>query len=206
MYQVMRIHYNDVIMGTIASQITSLAIVYSIVYSGAGQSKHQSSASLAFVRRIHQGPVNSPRKWPVPRKMFPFNDVIMHVFPGNKSIFYQLIFVMKLKALFEITVTPGHWNVPGSWGSFSRKMKINLYRTVNIMATDGLATGGQSLGISSNDTASFWQSTVNSPVKSPMNSRLSLFYYHFLFPSAPPFKGEWRGKRRHDSNNSGTRL
>ena len=42
-------HYDDVIMATIASQITSLTIVYSAVYSGADQSKHQSSASLAFV-------------------------------------------------------------------------------------------------------------------------------------------------------------
>ena len=64
-------------MGAIASQITSLTIVYSIVYSDADQRKHQSSASLAFVRGIHRGPVNSPHKWPVTRKMFPFHDVIM---------------------------------------------------------------------------------------------------------------------------------
>ena len=44
------------ITGAIASQITSLTIVYSIVYSDADQSKHQSSASLAFVRGIHRGP------------------------------------------------------------------------------------------------------------------------------------------------------
>ena len=70
-------HYNDVIMGAVASQITSLTIVYSTVDSDADQRKHQSSASLAFVRRIHRGPVNSPHKWPVTRKMFPFDDVIM---------------------------------------------------------------------------------------------------------------------------------
>ena len=70
-------HYNDVIMTTMASQITSLMIVYSIVYSDADQSKHQRSASLAFVRGIHRGPVISPHKWPVTRKMFPFDDVIM---------------------------------------------------------------------------------------------------------------------------------
>ena len=70
-------HYDDVKMGAIASQITSLTIVYSTVYSGADQSKHQSSASLAFVWGIHRGPVNSPHKWPVTRKMFPFDDVIM---------------------------------------------------------------------------------------------------------------------------------
>ena len=64
-------------MGAVASQITSLTIVYSTVDSDADQSKHQSSASLAFVRGIHRGPMNFPHKWPVTRKMFPFDDVIM---------------------------------------------------------------------------------------------------------------------------------
>ena len=72
-------HYNDVIMGAIACQITSLTIVYSIVYWDADQRKHQSSASLAFVRRIHRWPVNSPHKWPVARKIFSFDDVIMMI-------------------------------------------------------------------------------------------------------------------------------
>ena len=66
-------------MTTLASQITSLAIVYSIAYSDADQRKHQSPASLAFVRGIHRGPVNSPHKGPVTRKMFPFDDVIMRM-------------------------------------------------------------------------------------------------------------------------------
>ena len=70
-------HYNDVIMGAIASQITSLTIVYSTFYSDADQRKHQSSASLAFVPGIHWGLVNSLREWPVTRKMFRFDDVIM---------------------------------------------------------------------------------------------------------------------------------
>ena len=64
-------------MGAMAPQITSCMIVYSIVYSDADQRKHQSSTSLAFVQGIHRGPVNSPHKWPVTRKMFPFDDVIM---------------------------------------------------------------------------------------------------------------------------------
>ena len=71
-------------MGANASQITCLRIVYLIVYSGADQRKHQSSASLAFVRGIHRWPVSSPHKWPVTRKMFPFDDVIMGV-PGQQS-------------------------------------------------------------------------------------------------------------------------
>ena len=64
-------------MGAIASQITSLPIVYSTLYSDADQRKHQSSAWLAFVWGIHRGSVNSPHKWSVTRKMFPFDDVIM---------------------------------------------------------------------------------------------------------------------------------
>ena len=74
------IHYSDVINGAIASQITSLTIVYLTVYSDADQRKHQSSAWLVFVWGIHQGPVNSPHKWPVTRRMFPFDDVIMSPF------------------------------------------------------------------------------------------------------------------------------
>ena len=45
---------NDVIIGAMASQITSLTIVYSTVYPGADQSKHQNSASLVFVMGIHR--------------------------------------------------------------------------------------------------------------------------------------------------------
>ena len=70
-------------MGAIESQITSLTIVYSTVYSDADQRKHQSSASLAFVRGIHRGPVNSPHKWPVTGKMCPFDDVIMSLSCGG---------------------------------------------------------------------------------------------------------------------------
>ena len=74
-------HYNDIIMGAIASQLTSLTIVYSIVYSDTDQRKHQSSASLALVQGIHRGPVTSPHKWLITWKMFPFDDVIMFDVP-----------------------------------------------------------------------------------------------------------------------------
>ena len=53
-------------MTTMVSQITSIMVVYSTVYSDADQRKHQSS-----------GPVNSPHKGPVARKMLSFDDVIM---------------------------------------------------------------------------------------------------------------------------------
>ena len=78
-------HYNDVIMGSMPSQITSLTIVYSTVYSAADQRKHESSASPAFVQGIHRGPVNFPHKRPVTRKMFPFNGVIM-ILLGTKPL------------------------------------------------------------------------------------------------------------------------
>ena len=70
-------HYDDITMSLMTSQITSLTIVYSTVYADTDLRKHQSSASLAFVRGIHRGPVNSPHKLPVTPKMFPFDDVIM---------------------------------------------------------------------------------------------------------------------------------
>ena len=70
-------HYDDVMIIAMASQITSRTIVYSTVYSGKDERKHQSCASLALVRGIHRWPVNSPHKGPVMRKLFPFDDVIM---------------------------------------------------------------------------------------------------------------------------------
>ena len=80
-YWIWRLHYNDVIMSAMASQITSLTIVYSAVYSGAHQEKLQSSASLVFVWRNQRWPVNSPLKEPVTRKMLQFDDVIMYNLP-----------------------------------------------------------------------------------------------------------------------------
>ena len=67
------LHWSDVIISAMASQITGVSIVYSTVCSGADQRKHQSPASLACVRGIHWW----PHKGPVTRKMFPFDDVIM---------------------------------------------------------------------------------------------------------------------------------
>ena len=94
-------HYNDVIMSAMASQITSLTIVYSSVYSDADQLKYQSSASLAFVWGIQRWPVNSPHKGPVTRKIFLFDDVIMC---------YKSIFRMSCTRLFRRRSTPnGRW-------------------------------------------------------------------------------------------------
>ena len=71
------------------SQITGVSTVYPTICSGADQTEHQNSASLAFVRGIHRWRMNSPHKGPVTRKTFPFNDVIIMIFHSN-NFFIQL--------------------------------------------------------------------------------------------------------------------
>ena len=87
-------HCNDVIRSAMVTQNTSLTIVNSTVYR-VDQRKHQSSASLAFVREIHRWPVISPHKGPVMWKMFPFDYVIMHWTEMNTvnlaSFFYMVL-------------------------------------------------------------------------------------------------------------------
>ena len=86
-------------MSLMASQNTILTIVYSTVYSGANQRKHQNSASVAFVWGIHRGLVNSSHKGPVTRKMFPFDDVVMskHVrFNDNLYLKTNVVVMMAL--------------------------------------------------------------------------------------------------------------
>ena len=115
-------HYIDVIMTTMASQITSLTVVYSTVYSDAGQRKHQSSASLAFVWGIHRGPVNSPDKWPVTRKMFPFDDVIMLRRNLKRSFWCRSKKTSKLRVTgLCVGNSPGPVNSPHK-GPVTRKM------------------------------------------------------------------------------------
>ena len=65
--------------------------VYSTVNSGADQRKHQSSASLAFVRGIHRWPVNYPHKGPATRKMFAFYDVSMNLLTAYLLVFYEIM-------------------------------------------------------------------------------------------------------------------
>ena len=97
-------HYNDVIMSTMASQITGVSIACSTVGSGEDQTKHQSSASLAFARGIHRWPVNSPHDWPVTRKMFPFDDVIMEL--GA----HTLQFYIETDKIFLYVFTGNTWH------------------------------------------------------------------------------------------------
>ena len=103
-------HYNDVIMTMMASQITSLTIVYSTIYSNADQRKHQKLCVTGLCAGNSLGPVNSPHKGPVTRKMFPLDDVIM-----ESSICRQHIF----KKMYFVT----HWT-HGKFGEILIKMQI----------------------------------------------------------------------------------
>ena len=116
-----------------ASEITSLTSVYSTVYSGADQRKHQSPASLAFVRGIHRWPVNSPHKWPVTRKMFPLDDVIM------KSIQW-----LRYKLCWQDVVSFEHGGVI-SWRPYIRACVINAKILFNSSPLDKMAAISQTI-------------------------------------------------------------
>ena len=111
-------HYDGVIMGTMASLITSLTIVYSTVYSGTDQRKHRSSTSLAFVCGEFTGDRWIPRlKRPVARNMFPFEDAIMKKHgcwcPGDARI-NHVTMVDPCVARTSAAVTLFSWNIPAS--------------------------------------------------------------------------------------------
>ena len=109
-------HYSDVIIGAMASKITGISIVYSTVYSGAHQRKHQSWASLAFVRGIHRWPVNYPHKEPVTRKMFPFDGAIMIEF--TRVSCYLMISKPKLVFMSHTEIYLHQWHYSDdTWAS-----------------------------------------------------------------------------------------
>ena len=106
-------HYNDVIMTTMASQITSITFVYSTVYS---DSKSKKSSKLRVTGLcVGNSPrlVNCPHKWPVTRKMFPFDDVIM--IRAKWSLFcrrrFQMHFLQQIDD-FDSNITEFHFLVP----------------------------------------------------------------------------------------------
>ena len=74
-------------MGAMASQITSLTIVYSTVYSGADQRKHK----LRITGHCEgNSPGNSSHKEPVTQKTVSFDDVIMDHPIEDQKIFHTI--------------------------------------------------------------------------------------------------------------------
>ena len=144
MVSISTIHYNDVMMDAMASQITSLTIVYSTVYTGADQRKHQSSALLAFVWGIQRWPVNSPHKQPVTRKMFPFDDVIMWLLDIRLG---PLTDVFRRNVVFVQDNVPPHVknvNLDPRHGSSSRFQPDRIY--VKVSAKHGEQFGREGWG------------------------------------------------------------
>ena len=114
-------HCSDVIMGEMASQMTSLTIVYLTAYSGADRRKHQNPTSLAFVRGIHRWPVNSPHNGPVTRKRFPFDDFIMGglflvTFGATILVPYHEVMYMYMQLIWRCDTRP--WKYNWKWSSF----------------------------------------------------------------------------------------
>ena len=98
------LHYSDAIMVAMASQITIFTIVYSTFCSGVIQIKHHSSASMAFVGVMHRWPVNSGNKWPVTRKTFPFDDVIMNYVANSNNTYINLM--ESMARVFSVAKSP----------------------------------------------------------------------------------------------------
>ena len=137
-------HYIDVIMTTVASQITSLRIVYSIVYSGADQRKHQSSVSLAFVRGIHQD------RW-IPRTKgqlrgkylrlltsscgYLYNGAVSGERVGkrrrDKTMMFIFNFIIYQSSCLAMT------NLPPDDTSFRKTVKFTLYFSTSVLCRVG---------------------------------------------------------------------
>ena len=101
-------------MTTMASQITSITVVYSIVYSGADQRKHQSSASLAFVRGIHRD------RW-IPRTKGQWRGKYFHMLRNHVPL--SMITIVNAKhsgiILHKNSVQDGYQKYSRKWKNIS---------------------------------------------------------------------------------------
>ena len=176
-------------MGTIVSQISSLSIVYSAVYTGADQRKHQSSASLAFLRGIHRWPVNSPHKWPVTRKMtFPFDDVIMRYFALPTQMNTLWILCTQYHNLrHAIDIKSVHPLSPDKMADISRTTFSDAFSSMIIfvfcLKSPTFVLNGHIDNKSALDLVMAWRRTDDKPLPEPMLTQ---------FPDAyTPHLGTW---------------
>ena len=190
------IHYNDVTMIAMASQITNLTIFYSTVYTDADQRKQQSSASLAFVRGIHRWPVNSPHKGPVTRKCF---HLMTSSWTRGQPIDYRLsisgnLIVLGHKFLtFEFHIHSrrdknllGNWVPPGTYiieipGTIRSKFCLNL--TLKDFCEKTFPTRGHQRSM-------HWVKRINSSHAGFYNTMMDLINYSVItnYDIIRPFK------------------
>ena len=116
-------------MAAMASQITSLTIVYLTVYSGVDQRKHQSSASLAFVRGIHRSPVNSPHKRPVTRKKVS----IWWRHHGIRCVTMLNRVIMRPDSKLQIMFTKWYWHC--SVRKTCKYLSFTIHTVINVTYT-----------------------------------------------------------------------
>ena len=122
-------------MRAIASQIISLTIVYSTVYSGANQSKHQSSASLAFV-----GEFTGTGEFPAQRASYAENVSIWWRHHGttlqaqfdflDKFLHIELVIITTLDLWILICISASDWWAESPWSA------INLNAASRALAAD----------------------------------------------------------------------
>ena len=145
-------HYSDVIMGTMASHITGLTIVYSTIYSGADQENIKAPRHWPL-RGLHRWLGYSPHKWPVTRKMFSFDDVIELMFPPNygtskaQQLSFADVFQGRKAAGVSLTICthgddlscsvfrPNIWWIISHSGSITGTLGLYIYNVLNDVAT-----------------------------------------------------------------------
>ena len=133
-------HCSDVIMGTVATQITSqpASRLFSQPFIQA-QIKENTKVprNWPFVRGIHRWPVNSPHKGPVTRKLFPFDDVIMGTFSKREMhLSSPLVYSRYIGSMMEKpTFDPG--SVIYGFAGETRYFLTGVLTTGNIIHTNG---------------------------------------------------------------------
>ena len=112
-------------MTTMASQITSLTVVYSTVYSGADQGKHQSSASLAFVWGIH-------RDWWIPRTKGQLRGKCLHLMTSSWVFLPLWLVITYMISRMTLTLPSWHGNALCVTDPLLWKLLALCYRWISI--------------------------------------------------------------------------
>ena len=131
-------HYIDVILTTVVSQITSVRVVYSIVYSDADQRKTSKLSVTGHCGGISPGPVNSPHKGPVTRKMFPFDDAIMKNQATSMDNANQIYILLNqfLKKILNLLWSEIHYITPpaaDAWPPNRRQANSNDHACLTVI-------------------------------------------------------------------------
>ena len=99
-------------MTTMASEITSLTVVYSTVYSDADQRKHQSSASLAFVWGIHRD------RW-IPRTKGQLRGKCFHLMTSSCTDMVRVLSLFISLRLCNANICVSNFTITGSYNDLA---------------------------------------------------------------------------------------